>query len=118
MNRLTRVVAGAVVLLANGLPPSGEEAVRASANDNRRPAGAMRGDTLVLRLVVRTAEWYPEAENGPHITIQAFAEEGRLPTIPAPLIRAETGTPIRATIRNALSDSTIHLIGLGTQPIA
>ena len=118
MNRLTRVVAGAVVLLANGLPPSGEEPVRASANDNRRAAGAMRGDTLVLRLVVRTAEWYPEAENGPHITIQAFAEEGQLPSIPAPLIRAETGTPIRATIRNALGDSTIHLIGLGTQPIA
>jgi manganese oxidase len=117
MNRLTRMVAGAVVLLANG-PPSGEEAVRASANDNRRPAGAMRGDTLVLRLVVRTAEWYPEAENGPHITIQAFAEEGQLPSIPAPLIRAESGTTIRATIRNALTDSTIHLIGLGTQPIA
>ena len=70
--------------------------MRASANDNRRAAGLMRGDTLVLRLVVRTAEWYPEAENGPHITIQAFAEEGQLPSIPAPLIRAETGTPIRA----------------------
>ena len=118
MNRLTRVVAGAVVLLSSGLPPSGEEAVRASANDNRRPAGAMRGDTLVLRLVVQTAEWYPEAENGPHVTIQAFAEEGQLPSIPAPLIRAETGTPIRATIRNGLPDSTIHLIGLGIQPIA
>jgi len=117
MKRLT-ILAGAVVLLASGLPPSGEEAVRASANDNRRAAGTMRGDTLILSLVVQTAEWYPEAEDGPHITIQAFAEEGQPPSIPAPLIRAATGTPIRATIRNALPDSTIHLIGLGTQPTA
>ena len=118
MTRYTQVLAGAVMLLTGGLPPSGEETVRASANDNRRPAGAMHGDTLILRLVVQAAEWYPEAEDGPHSTIQAFAEEGQAPSIPAPLIRAETGRPIRATIRNALTDSTIHLIGLSTQPIA
>ena len=118
MTRYTQVLAGAVMLLSGGLPPSGEEPVRASANDNRRPAGAIHGDTLILRLVVQAAEWYPEAEDGPHITIQAFAEEGQAPRIPAPLIRAETGRPIHATIRNALTDSTIHLIGLSTQPIA
>ena len=51
MNRLTGVLAGAVVLLANGPPPSGEEAVRASANDNRRPAGAMRSERSVVSIV-------------------------------------------------------------------
>ena len=78
----------------------------------------MRGDTLVMRLVVQTAEWYPEAETGPHITVEAFGEEGRAPSIPAPLIRVQTGTPIRAVVRNALPDSVIHVIGLGQQPLA
>ncbi len=77
----------------------------------------MRGDTLVLRLVVRNAEWYPEADNGPHIMVEAFGEDGRAPRIPAPLIRVKAGTPIRAVVRNALSDSTVHIIGLGTHPV-
>ncbi|HEV8197324.1 MAG TPA: multicopper oxidase domain-containing protein [Gemmatimonadales bacterium] len=90
---------------------------RVVPNDNRRPSGFVHGDTLVLHLVVQKAEWYPEAEDGPHITIEAFGEEGRAPSLPAPLIRVRAGTTIRATVRNALSDSTIHVIGLATQPI-
>ncbi len=117
-----RLLLGAVplVLLAAAAgpgPTSIPEARRAKANDNRIPAGAMRGDTLVLRLVVGKAEWYPEHKNGPHITIEAFGEEGKAPSIPAPLIRVRAGTPIRATVRNALTDSTIHVIGLATQPV-
>jgi manganese oxidase len=108
-------VLGVLLLVSAGRP---SEAPRAEANDNRRPAGTMRGDTLVVRLVVGRAEWYPEAANGPHITIEAFGEEGKAPSIPAPLIRVRTGTPVRATIRNALSDSTIHVIGLGSHPVA
>lgn len=99
----------------NSAPPL--DVPRAAANDNRKSAGVRRGDTLVLRLYVGKAEWYPEAKNGPHITVEAFGEEGKAPSIPAPLIRVKAGTPIRVTVRNALSDSTIHLIGLGTHPI-
>ncbi len=90
---------------------------RIEPNDNRIPAGVMRGDTLVLRLVVGRAEWYPEAKDGPHITIEAFGEEGKAPRLPGPLVRVRAGTPIRATVRNALADSTIHVIGLATHPI-
>lgn len=74
-------------------------------------------DTLVLRLVVQLADWYPEEEDGPFVTVEAFAEEGKAPMIPAPLIRVPTGTPIRVTVRNALPDSTIHVIGLGSHPL-
>jgi len=77
----------------------------------------MQGDTLVLSLTVGTAQWYPEAEDGPHISTPAFGEEGKPPSIPAPLIRVPTGTPLRVRVRNTLPDSTIHLIGLTTQPI-
>jgi len=107
-----------LILFGTGWGPGVREKVpRVSPNDNRHPAGTMRGDTLLLRLVVQSAEWYPEAEDGPHITVEAFGEEGELPRIPAPLIRVRAGTPIRARIRNALPDSTVHVIGLATQPV-
>lgn len=89
---------------------------RVVANDNRRPAGTMHGDTLTLRLVVETARWYPEAEDGPSADVAAFAEEGRAPMIPGPLIRVPAGTVIDVTIRNELADSTLSVQGLVTRP--
>lgn len=64
------------------------------------------------------ATWRPEAERGPAIEVAAFAEVGKPPQIPAPLIRVRTGTVIAATIRNALTDSTIWLHGLFSRPAA
>ncbi|MEP6590414.1 MAG: hypothetical protein ABJC19_04445, partial [Gemmatimonadota bacterium] len=40
--------------------------LRVVANDNRIPAGTRHGDTLRIDLVLQQAEWYPEAEDGPH----------------------------------------------------
>ncbi len=88
----------------------------ASANDNRVRAGEMRGDTLALSLVVQMARWYPEADPGPHVDAPVFAEEGNAPQIPAPLIRVTTGTIVAATVRNALLDSTLRVVGLSSRP--
>jgi FtsP/CotA-like multicopper oxidase with cupredoxin domain len=107
-----------VLVLSSSVHGFRPELSRVVPNNNRRPAGVMRGDTLVLRLVVGKAEWYPEAPDGPHIEVEAFGEEGQAPSMPAPLVRVRAGTPVRATVRNALPDSTIHVIGLGTQPIS
>ena len=65
---------GAVVLAAGLLSASGAKlfgslpATLASgalpvieANDNRKPAGVLRNDTLRIHLVVQMARWYPEA---------------------------------------------------------
>jgi FtsP/CotA-like multicopper oxidase with cupredoxin domain len=62
------------------------------------------------------AQWRPEADSGPTIELAAFGEEGRTPEIPGPLIRVPTGTVIAATVRNALTDSTIAVYGLSTRP--
>lgn len=86
------------------------------ANDNRTPAGSLRGDTLVVRMVVQPARWHPEAPDGPYIDTEALGEEGSAPTVPAPLLRVRTGTVITATVRNALRDSTVWLHGLNTRP--
>jgi len=90
--------------------------LRVEANDNRVAAGDLRGDTLTLRLVVRMARWYPEADDGPSVDVAAFAEEGRAPSVPAPLIRVRSGTVIDVTVRNELSDSTLTVHGLQTRP--
>src|SRR6476619_568027 len=70
------------------------------ANDNRTPAGDLRNDTLTIHLVVKTATWYPEAPDGPHVDVAAFGEEGKAPSIPGPLIRVPEGTTIVASVSN------------------
>ena len=87
------------------------------ANDNRVPAGTLIGDTLTVRLVVQRARWHPEAPDGPYADVEALGEEGKAPSIPAPLVRVKTGTVITATVRNALPDSTLVLRGLATRPM-
>src|SRR4051812_10908881 len=84
--------------------PTAPEAV---ANVNRTPAGTYVGDTLVLRLTVATVAWHFVGDSSPALTVAAFAEEGKTPTIPAPLIRVRAGTPIHVTIRNTFDDTLI-----------
>jgi FtsP/CotA-like multicopper oxidase with cupredoxin domain len=87
-------------------------------NDNRVPAGRFHDDTLELRLEVRMATWRPEADSGPAIEVAAFAEPGRAPEIPAPLIRLPAGSIVVASVQNLLTDSTIAVHGLITHPAA
>ncbi len=88
----------------------------ARANDNRRPAGVMHGDTLVLHLDVRMARWYPEADTGDFIDAAIVGEVGQAPQVPGPLIRVREGTPIVATLTNNLTDSTVSWIGVASRP--
>ena len=87
-------------------------------NDNRVSAGTRRRDTVTVRLVVDRARWFPGAANGASVIVEAFAEEGKAPQIPAPLVRVPAGTHIIATVRNALPDSTITIHGLHMRPAA
>ena len=107
---------------ADPAPPVGEkqssndQSERIVANANSSPAGAFRDGVLTLHLEVGSGAWYPEAENGPSVTVQAFGEAGGPLQIPGPLIRVPEGTEIHATIHNALPDSTVVLYGLHTRP--
>ncbi|MBK8003099.1 MAG: multicopper oxidase domain-containing protein [Gemmatimonadetes bacterium] len=89
---------------------------RARPNDNRVPAGRLRNGVLTIALEVRTARWYPGADDGPSIDLPVFAEVGQAPSIPGPLIRVPAGTVIAATVTNRLADSTIMLQGFATRP--
>ena len=85
------------------------------ANDNRIPAGHLQDGVLHLELEVRMARWYPEADDGAWIDVPVFAERGKAPQVPGPLIRVPTGTTIELTLENRL-DSTITVHGLLTRP--
>jgi FtsP/CotA-like multicopper oxidase with cupredoxin domain len=97
------------VTIGNGVPV-------VVANDNRVPAGRLRGDTLTLRLVVQKARWFPESDSGVSLDVPVFAEEGRAPQIPGPLVRVERGTMITLAVRNGLPDSTLWLHGFMSRP--
>jgi FtsP/CotA-like multicopper oxidase with cupredoxin domain len=105
-----------VVALSGARPPVALPNI--IPNDNRAPAGVLANDTLRLDLEVRMATWRPQADTGPAIDVAAFAEVGKAPQIPGPLIRVPTGTFIVARVKNSLPDSTISIHGLMTRPAA
>ena len=83
-----------------------------TANDNRIPAGKMVDDVLELNLQVCWGDFRIENTYRPGLRVAAIAEAGKPPSIPGPLVRVETGTRIRARIKNTLKDSTITVFGL------
>jgi len=88
---------------------------RVVPNDNRTPAGTLRDGVLTLRMVARPAVWRPEGPNGPDLPIYAFAEEGKAPLIPGPLIRVPIGTEISLSLRNSLPE-VLRVYGMQDRP--
>lgn len=97
-------------------PGSTSELSRVTANDNRTPAGTLTDGVLELNLDIVWADWRIETQDGPGLRVVAIAESGQAPTVPGPLVRVETGTTIRARVRNTLTDSTITVFGLQSRP--
>jgi FtsP/CotA-like multicopper oxidase with cupredoxin domain len=85
---------------------------RITINDNRSAAGVARGGALTVRLEVREGVWHPDGESDPGLTVRAFAEAGKQPSAPGPVIRVVEGTEIHAFIHNTLSSATLYLHGL------
>jgi FtsP/CotA-like multicopper oxidase with cupredoxin domain len=108
-------VAGIGLLAAAAAKPADQR--RVVPNDNRRPAGSIRDGVLTLRLDVRTGVWYPEGPRGDSVVAPVFAEEGKAPQVPGPLIRIPAGTMIEVTLHNALADSAVRFHGFATHPV-
>ena len=106
MTPLMRIaLVGAAFVIA---PPFSEKRVeRALANDNRVAAGRVENDTLVVRLTIQPADWHILGDSAPAFRVLAFAEEGKPPTIPAPLVRMTVGTPTSIYLRNPLDDTLV-----------
>lgn len=97
---------------ADSVPPAPG---RIAVHDNVTPAGRLSGGVLTIRLELREGRWYPDGDHARYETIHAFAEEGKAPSVPGPLIRIPEGTEIRVSLRNTL-DSTLVVYGLHARP--
>jgi FtsP/CotA-like multicopper oxidase with cupredoxin domain len=93
------------------LPRPAANAPVAVSNDNRSPAGRLEGNTLRLALEVVEAAYQFEGPHDPIVRVLAFAEPGKAPTIPGPLLRAPVGTTVHLTVHNK-SDSAVMVGGL------
>jgi FtsP/CotA-like multicopper oxidase with cupredoxin domain len=93
------------------LPRPVANAPLAMVNNNVHPAGNFSGRMLTLSLDIVEAAYQPEGEHDPVVRALAFAESGKAPQIPAPMIRVPVGTTVRLSIRNR-SDSALMLGGL------
>ena len=113
------VFTSAALLQESVVPPAPREplprpvpnAPLTHVNDNRRAAGNLSGGTLTLSLDIVEAAYQPEGEHDPVVRILAFAESGKAPQVPGPLLRAPVGTIVRLTVKNR-SDSAVMLGGL------
>lgn len=85
------------------------------ANQNRTPAGKLENGVLTVHLEIVNGTWHAEAEDGPPLYVQAFAEAGQLASIPGPLLRMPVGTTVKVTIDNKLKKPAT-VFGLNTRP--
>ncbi|MGH7630853.1 MAG: multicopper oxidase domain-containing protein [Gemmatimonadales bacterium] len=76
-------------------------------NPNTTPAGTLRDGVLRIDLEARLAMWHPDGDSLPGIAIETFADRGKRPQVPGPLVRIPRGTEIRASVRNSLERDTL-----------
>ncbi len=101
---------GSVLVAApQGSPPTPLPNI--TLNDNRDPAGTMRGGVLTLDMEIVEGDWHLLGDDQTPGQVPAFAERGRAPSIPGPLLRVPVGTPVYVTITNPLK-KTIVVHGL------
>jgi FtsP/CotA-like multicopper oxidase with cupredoxin domain len=114
MTLLSRIARAALVPL--GLTLGAATRPRASIavmpNDNRHSVGTLANGVLTVSLETVNGVWKAEGESGNSLDVAAFAETGKGPTTPGPLIRVTVGNEVRATIRNTL-DRSLFVYGFG-----
>jgi FtsP/CotA-like multicopper oxidase with cupredoxin domain len=79
----------------------------AVTNDHRVIAGVRRDSIYTLALELRRTSWHPNAPSALTVDVPAFAEAGRAPSIPGPLIRVPAGTRMQITLHNRLSERAV-----------
>ena len=88
--------------IAGASDPASPPGPAALANDNRTPAGELKDGVLTVQLELVRATWYPEQEGGKSFAVYGFAEKGKMPQIPGPLLRVPQGTAVILDVHNTL----------------
>lgn len=82
--------------------------VQPNANVDR--AGVLHDGVLSVALEAKESQWRIDGPGRAPMTLEAFAEPGKQPLMPGPLVRVPQSTEIRFTVRNALSKPLTFLI--------
>jgi FtsP/CotA-like multicopper oxidase with cupredoxin domain len=106
MRARSAVLLGVCVL--NGSPGAVAPPI-AGPNDNRTPAGVVTDSGVTLTLEARRVMWHPDGDSLRGRSTEAFAEVGKAPTVPGPLLRVRAGTPVRIRVRNHDLPDTMRL---------
>lgn len=99
------------VLAASALLLSPDSLPKVTWHDNNRPAGRFTGREVTLDLEIRRGMWHPNGDDRAGTSVLAFAEKGRAPTTPGPLVRVRQGARLSVSIANTTTD-TIAVHGL------
>lgn len=94
-----------------GQASSAPQLSTAIPHGNTAAAGRLADGVLALSLTAKRVRWHPEADDGPAVTVDAFAADSSPASIPGPLVRVPAGTRIESSIRNGLDD-TLLVFGL------
>ena len=114
LSRYHTLAAALTLSLAQSARAQAPERVR--PNDNRARAGVQGANTLAIRMEAKLAMWHPDGDDKPGVQIPVFAELGRAPQVPGPLIRAPGGTDVIIMVRNSIPNATLVVHGLHERP--
>ena len=93
------LLVSSALALPGGIPVRTDMSV-VEYNDNRAPAGRLAGGELSLALEIRTGRWFPMGPDNGSGEILHFAEVGKAPQNPGPMIRVARGTMVRVRVTN------------------
>lgn len=79
-------------------------------NPNTTPAGTLANGVLSLDLETVHARWHREGGAVPGTPVDAFAEAGKGPSIPGPLVRVPAGTQLHVRVHNTLSHRVTYFL--------
>jgi FtsP/CotA-like multicopper oxidase with cupredoxin domain len=82
----------------------------AQPNDNRTPAGTASDSGITLNLDARRVMWHPNGDSLRGRSTEAFAETGKEPTVPGPLVRVRAGTQVRFRVNNTEIPDTLQFL--------
>lgn len=96
-----------ICVLSAALISAGADGRRAlptvQPQSNTQRAGVLRDGVLTVTLEAKASLLQVDGPNRPPMTIEAFAEPGKSPVMPGPLVRAPAGTVISLSIHNSLT---------------
>jgi manganese oxidase len=82
----------------------------AQPNDNRMAAGTVSDSGVTLSLEAKRVMWHPDGDSLRGRFTEAFAETGKEPMVPGPIVRVRAGTAVRVRVSNTDLADTLRFI--------